>query len=177
MIMIDVKTLRELFDYGHWANTKLFDVLASVTPEEFTQTVGGSYGSIRNTLVHIVSAEAGWMERCGGPKRGARVNPSDFPTLSSIIRTWNKVDVNMKRLLSDLSDEDLGRKVEFSFDSSRQYSMSIGEMLHHAALHGVHHRGQVALLLRVLGYVTGDVDIFHYYAEKNEQSAPTLKSA
>lgn len=164
--IINVKTLRELFDYSYWANRKLFDVLASVTPEEFTQTVGGSYGSIRNTLVHIVSAEAGWMERCGGPKRGPRLSPADFPTLSSVIRTWNKVEVNMRRVLSDLSDADLERKVEFSFDPSRQYSMSVGEMLHHAALHGVHHRGQVALLLRVLGYAPGNVDILNYYADK-----------
>ena len=172
--MINVKTLQELFDYSYWANTKIFDVLGSVTLQEFTQTIGGSYGSIRNTLVHIMSAEAGWMERCGGPKRGPRLSPADFPTLKSVIRTWTKVEVNMRRLLSDLSDEDLRHKVEFSFDSSRQYSMSIGEMLHHSALHGVHHRGQVALLLRVLGYVPGDVDIFNYYADKNEHS---LKSA
>ena len=177
MIMINVTTLRELFDYSHWANTKLFDVLASVRPEEFTQTVGGSYGSVRNTLVHILSAEAGWMERCGGPKRGPRLSPADFPTLNSVTRTSNKVEVNMRRLLSDLRDTDLERKEEFSFDPSRQYSLSIGEMLHHAALHGVHHRGQVALLLRVLGYVPGNFDILNYYADKNELSTPTLKRA
>ena len=164
--MVTVTTLRELFEYAHWANTKLFDVLFLLTPEEFTQTVGGSYGSIRNTLVHIVSAEAGWLERCGGPKRGQRLHPADFPTLNSVTRIWNKVEVNMTRLLLDLSEEDLRRKVEFSFEPSRQYSMAIGEMLHHAALHGIHHRGQVALLLRVLGYVPGNLDIFNFYAER-----------
>lgn len=175
--MIKVKTLQELFDYSYWANRKLFDVLVSVTPQEFKQTLGGSYGSIRNTLIHIVSAEAGWIERCGGPKRGPRLSPGDFPTLTSVIRTWSKVEVNTRQLLADLSDEDLLRKVEFSFDPSREYSMSIGEMLHHAALHSVHHRGQVALLLRVLGYVPGNFDILNYYADKNEQSTPMLKSA
>jgi uncharacterized damage-inducible protein DinB len=167
--MINVEILRELFDYSQWANTKLFDVLASVRPEEFTQTLGGSYGSIRNTLVHVVSAEAGWTERCGGPKRGPRLSPADFPTLNSVMRIYNKIEVNTRRLLSDLGDEDLGRKVEFSFDPSRQYSMSIGEMLHHSALHGVHHRGQVALLLRVLGYVPGNVDILDYYAKRTRR--------
>lgn len=175
--MISVKTLQELFDYSYWANTRLFNVLAWVAPEQFTQTLGGSYGSIRNTLVHLLSAEAGWLERCGGPKRGPRLNPADFPTLNSVIRTWDKVEVNMRRLLADLRDEDLGRKVEFSFEPTRHYSMSVGEMLHHAALHGVHHRGQVALLIRVLGYVPGNVDILNYYADKNLESAPTLKRA
>ena len=34
----------------------------------------------------------------------------------------------------------------------------------HAAIHGVHHRGQVALLLRSLGAIPGDFDMFFYYA-------------
>jgi len=34
---------------------------------------------------------------------------------------------------------------------------------YHAAIHGVHHRGQVALLLRVLGYVPASSDILFYY--------------
>jgi uncharacterized damage-inducible protein DinB len=36
--------------------------------------------------------------------------------------------------------------------------MPIGQLLHHAASHGVHHRGQVALLLRSLGHVPGNFD-------------------
>ena len=48
-----VKDFKELFDYRYWANKKLFEVLAQLTPEEFMKTVAGSYGSVRNTLVHV----------------------------------------------------------------------------------------------------------------------------
>ena len=61
-----VKDLERLYDYGYWANKKLLAVVAQLTPEQFTQTVAGSYGSVRNTLVHILSAEWGWLDRCGG---------------------------------------------------------------------------------------------------------------
>jgi uncharacterized damage-inducible protein DinB len=32
-----VADLRDLFDYGHWANAKLFAVVAGLTPEQFAQ--------------------------------------------------------------------------------------------------------------------------------------------
>ena len=52
---------------------------------------------------------------------------------------------------------DLIRNVEFTlFEKSR--SMPLGDMMQHAAIHAVHHRGQVALLLRTLGYVPGNFD-------------------
>ncbi len=46
-----VKDLERLYDYSYWANRKLFQVISQLTPEQFTRTVTGSYGSIRNTLV------------------------------------------------------------------------------------------------------------------------------
>lgn len=158
-----VKDLQTLYDYGYWANRKLFDALSQLTPEQFTQPVAGSYGSIRNTMVHILSAEWGWLDRCGGAKRGPRLVPADYPTLASIVDRWQQVEVSVREFLGSLRDEDVSRTVEFAFGDGPKQSLSIGEMLHHAATHAVHHRGQVALLLRALGYAPGDFDLLFYF--------------
>jgi uncharacterized damage-inducible protein DinB len=42
----------------------------------------------------------------------------------------------------------------------------LGDLMQHAAVHAVHHRGQVALLLRALGYVPGNFDWLLYLGEK-----------
>src|SRR6187549_937701 len=110
-----VMDLKNLFDYGYWANGKLFDAVGQLTAEEFTQPVAGSYGSIRNTLVHTLSAEAGWLDRCGGPKRGPRLDPANFPTFDSVQQAWNRVEVQMRDFLTTLRDEDLDTRVEYSF--------------------------------------------------------------
>ena len=161
-----VNDLEILYDYGYWANKKLFRVIAQLTPEEFTQPVAGSFGSIRNTLVHILSAEWGWASRCGGPARPARLDPDDYPTAESLIETWNNVEVSVRAFLSTLKDEDLARHAEYRGGGAEQRSMPLGELMQHAANHGVHHRGQVALLLRTLGYTPGNFDLLFYYAEK-----------
>ena len=162
-----VSDLERLYDYGYWANSKLFDVIAQLTPEQFTQPVAGSYGSVRNTMVHIVSAEWGWLDRCGGPARGARLNAVNYPTLESLVNTWSEVEVHMRAFLSKLRDEDLACSVEYVIDGSTKRSMPVGELMQHAAIHAVHHRGQVALLLRMLGYAPGNFDILFYDAEKH----------
>lgn len=52
-----VDDLKRRYDYGYWANERIFAIIAQLTPEEFAQGVAGGWGSIRNTLVHTMSAE------------------------------------------------------------------------------------------------------------------------
>jgi uncharacterized damage-inducible protein DinB len=165
MIHMTVKDLETMFDYGYWANRKVFDVVSQLTPEQFTESVAGSYGSVRNTMVHVLSAEWGWLERCGGAHRGAALNGADYPTLSSLLNRWQEVEAHLREFLGSLRDEDLNRVVEFAIAGGPKQALPLGELMHHAAVHGVHHRGQVALLLRTLGYAPGNFDIVLYYRE------------
>ena len=158
--------LETLFDYGYWANQRLFLVVASLTPEEFARRVAGSYGSIQRTLVHALSTEWGWLERCGGLRRGARLEPGDYPTAESLIAEWRRVESSMRTFLRGLADDDLARPVEYDGSGGARRSMPLGELMHHAANHTAHYRAQTALLLRELGHAPGDVDLLFYYAEK-----------
>jgi len=164
------KDLEELYDYGYWANKKLIQVISRLTPEEFTQPVADHVGSIRNTMVHVLSAEWGWLSRCGGPERGARLNPDDYPTVDSLVQTWDKVESYVREFLSKLKDADLVRNAEYVTEGGKR-SMPLGVLMRHAAFHGLHHRGQVALLLRLLGHAPGNLDFLFYYADKRGVSA------
>ena len=90
-----IEDLETLFDYSCWANAGLRDVLSQVTTEQFTQPVAGSYGSIRHTIVHMVSAEWGWLERCGGPARGPALEAQDYPTVGALFDVWRRVVPNL----------------------------------------------------------------------------------
>ena len=161
-----IQDLASRFDYGYWANGKLFAVIAQLTPEEFTRPVAGSYGSIRNTMVHVLSTEAGWLDRCGGPKRGPRLKPEDFPTIDTLMQAWKRVEANVREFLATLQDEDLARNAEYENNRGEKRSMPLGELMQHTSNHGVHHRGQVALLLRLLGRAPGDFDALFYHADR-----------
>jgi uncharacterized damage-inducible protein DinB len=160
-----VKDLERLYNYGYWANARLFRVVAGLTPAQFTQTVAGSYGSVRNTLVHVMSAEWGWLDRCGGFPRGPALKPDDYPTFESLASTWRTVETHVRDFLATLSDADLDRVVQFTLPGSEPRAIPLGALMQHAANHAVHHRGQVALLLRLLGHTPGNVDLVIYDAE------------
>src|SRR5260221_14405813 len=156
-----VTDLVRLYDYNYWANKKLFGVISQLRPEQFTGATVGSYGSIRNTLVHTMSAEWGWLDRCGGTKRGPQLKADDFPTFESVVEIWDRVEGYVREFLSGLDDEDLSRNIEFTLGGPT-HSIPLGDLMHHAVIHAVHHRGQVALLLRTLGYVPGNFDYLFF---------------
>jgi len=110
-----------------------------------------------------MSAEWGWMDRCGGPRRGAALVPADYPSVSAVLERWREVESSMREFLAALRDEDLERVVEFSLGGGPTQAMRVGELMQHGAIHGVHHRGQVALLLRSLGRAPGNFDMLAYY--------------
>jgi uncharacterized damage-inducible protein DinB len=107
----------------------------------------------------VMSGEWGWLDRCGGPERGPKLNPDYYPTLSALIDRWKLVEGYMRDFLSSLSEDDLSRIIEFSFTPPAKHSIPLGNLLQHGALHAVHHRGQVALLLRMLGHSPGNFDL------------------
>ena len=164
-----VETLRQLYDYAYWANGQLLDVVRKLTPEEFTKSVAGGWGSVRTTLVHTMSAEWGWLGRSGGTERGPRLDPEKFPTVESLVEQWDEVRTDALEFLATLSDDDLDRQVDFEL-GGHPLSMTVGEMLSHAMVHGVHHRGQVAMMLRQLGHVPGNFDLLFYHLERRQTS-------
>jgi hypothetical protein len=53
-------------------------------------------------MVHMLSAEWGWLDRCGGAARGAALSATDYPTLGSLLDRWRQVESSMREFLSTL---------------------------------------------------------------------------
>src|ERR1051325_10436425 len=111
---MQARDLVDLYDYHYWANRKLMSAVGQLSPEQFTKPVAGSYESVRNTLVHVLSAEWGWLDRCGGPPRGEKLKFENFPTVESVVTLWAKVERDMRAFLADLTDADMDRPITFS---------------------------------------------------------------
>lgn len=47
-----------LYEYDRWANNRVLQAAAGLSAEEFTRDLGGSFPSVRDTLVHMSAASA-----------------------------------------------------------------------------------------------------------------------
>ena len=163
---MNVDDLLTLFGYDRWANDRLLKAVEQLSTEEFTRRVGGAYDSVRTTLVHIMEVERGWLARCDGDMGWADLNPDDFPSLESIRDEWKNVGRITHGIISRLAEGDLGRVVPYHFENDKPRTAALAEVLQHAANHAAHHRGQVVLMLRMLGHDPGNLDMLFYYDER-----------
>jgi uncharacterized damage-inducible protein DinB len=51
--------LPDFFKYNLWANLSLLDACAQLSDAQLDATTKGVYGSVRQTLMHLVSYEEG----------------------------------------------------------------------------------------------------------------------
>ena len=74
----DLSTLRNFFAFGRWANRMTLESVAALTPEEYARPIGGSFGSVKGTLIHLCEADWIWLERLHGR------SPRAFPAADEI---------------------------------------------------------------------------------------------
>jgi uncharacterized damage-inducible protein DinB len=72
------------------------------------------------------------------------------------------VEGYMRAFIATLQDNDLRRNIDFTLGAGPTHSIPLGELLHHGVVHAVHHRGQVALMLRMLGVTPGNFDLLFF---------------
>jgi uncharacterized damage-inducible protein DinB len=61
--------LKPLLDYHYWARDRVLAALEPLTSEQYTRDLGSSFRSVRDTVVHIYSADWIWLQRWRASRR------------------------------------------------------------------------------------------------------------
>ncbi len=73
--------LVELYAFNRWANAKTVESVEVLTGEEYAKAIGGSFGSVRGTLIHLYGADWVWLERFHGRSPRAMPESEELSTL------------------------------------------------------------------------------------------------
>lgn len=154
--------IAKLLTYGRWATGKILDSASVLTPEEFGQPIGGSFGSVQGTLAHLYGADWVWLERFHGRSPRALPDADGLKSLDVIRERWGPVHDGLDAYVASLSPTRLGEALTYVNFAGQTWTYPIGEALVHVANHGTYHRGQVVTLLRQLGKQAASTDYLRW---------------
>ena len=158
---MNANAFRHFYDYHFTENRKIWD--SYVTPlshEQFTQHVDYSHGSVRDQIVHLMSADDTWFSALRGVEIRESLNPANFEDRKIIRAHWDNIEQTRRDYLATLRDDMLFDKPLEGEDKD----LILWQVLLHVANHGTDHRAQLLRLLNDLGVKTTSQDyIFYIY--------------
>ena len=163
-----------LYQYDRWANHRALQAASALSAEAFTRDLGGSFRSVRDTLVHIFGGEWIWLTYWSmdshsfaalaelRTRRDALFNPELFPTFDAVQSKWGEVEEQQIKFVSAITDEQLEKKLPF-----RTTELKLAHLMQHMANHSTYHRGQISLMMRQLKAEPVATD-FHVFMAENK---------
>ena len=179
MPIMTIDDIRLLCQYDRWANNRVLKAASTLSAEEFTRDLGGSFRSVRDTLVHIIGGEWIWLRYWKEPptnsvlltglrtRRDLLFNPESFPNVATVQLKWAEVENEQTEFVNGLTDELLERMLPF-----RATQVRLMHLMQHLANHSTYHRGQVALMMRQLGAEPVATDFHVFSVECSSDAAP-----
>jgi uncharacterized damage-inducible protein DinB len=150
-----------LFDYNYWANARILEAAARVTPEEFVASSTPTIRNLRSTLVHTLDVEWSWRLRLKGEDRRlweTALPDEDYPTVAPLAEHWMRDETEMRPWLDELGDEDLAGTP----DLGNRQSIPLWYFLVHIISHGMQQRADAATLLTLYGQSPGELEFLNY---------------
>jgi len=166
---MDLDRVKALYEYNSWANSRILDAASKLTPERFAKGLGSSYRSVQDTLVHIMSAEWIWLKRWMGISPKAMLEPSDFPTISSLRSRWSEIERGQEQFISSATEESLNTIIAYVNTQGETWRYPLWQTLQHVVNHSTYHRGQVTTMLRQLGAEPVATDFLVFYDMRSEE--------
>lgn len=125
--------------------------MAPLGQNELCRDLKSSFGSVRDTLVHILSAEFVWCSRwhCHSPTE--HLAADEYGSLPAVRARWVEHERKVRAFIATLDDGDADGVFEYRVFSGQWTSSVLSQMLQHLVNHASYHRGQVTAMLRQLG--------------------------
>ena len=167
---LPVRYVRTLYDYSAWATARVLDAAAALPSHFLTVPDVGAYGSIRDGLVHLVSAQKIYLARWQAPPPVAppvsELDSESFADIASIRTRWEEIERATAAFVADQTDRDLERVVAYVNSRGETWAYPLWQQMLHQANHATQHRSEVAALLTRYGRSPGWLDFLVFVDER-----------
>ncbi|MBM3450057.1 MAG: hypothetical protein FJX78_03595 [Armatimonadetes bacterium] len=150
-----------LHEYNHRVRPKWLDALAKLTTAQYTQTFPFGLGTLRKTAVHVGGSEGSWLGNLRGRPAGA-FSEEAMPDVASLRAAFDGQRAEMIDYMRGLDAAAWARVGVFTRRDGSQISVSPEDVMTQLALHEVHHRSQIAAMMRMLGFDLSNLDYLRH---------------
>ena len=152
-----VSLLSDAMAHHVWATERLIDECASLTPEKLTTPSPGTYGSILDTLRHLVSSDGWYLSFFR--EQPAPIDEEAEVSLAELRSAIERNGVAWMEVLARQSDpeEDMPERGD-GWEFHAPAGFRLAQVIHH----GTDHRSQVCTALTSLGITPPEIDLWAY---------------
>lgn len=154
--------LSDAFRHHVWATIRVLDACADLRPEQLSTSAPGTYGSILETLRHVVGSDSWYLFDITGD-RALRIE-EDLMDLPELRTAMERDGEAWSALLAQDPDPDVVLK-DVDEDDGYERDAPIGIRLAQALHHGTDHRSQICTTLTSLGVEPPGIDVWNFGVE------------
>jgi uncharacterized damage-inducible protein DinB len=164
--------IRLLSQYNQWMNQKVYEAASKLPPQQLAQDRGAFFGSLLNTLNHLVVTDVIWGQRLSThPRAGAALAPISrmerphaldqvlHHDLESLWQARQGLDAVLSEWTAALTLPDLDHVLEYRNMKGVPQRKLYGSLVLNLFSHHTHHRGQATTLLFQFGQDVGVTDL------------------
>jgi len=149
--------LPDFFTYNLWANLRLLDACAHLSDAQLDATTTGTFGSVRETLMHLFASEEGYVRALTGKIPTPRLaDLTHFPDFDELRRRAKR---SGEELITVAEQGELSQILHLDGGS---YEAPVIVVLIQAVNHAIDHRSQIATLLSQQDIEPADLDGWSY---------------
>jgi len=150
--------LEDAFAHHIWATLRLIDACLALSPEQLDTAVAGTYGSILETMRHLVDGDSFYLFTMTGER--AFLIDADRMDLPELRAAMEGNGAAWSRLLEEgPGPDEILREVD---DDGYKRDAPIGIRLAQALHHGTDHRSQICIALTTLGVKPPAIDVWEF---------------
>lgn len=161
-----MQTLLDLAHYNYWANQRVFDTSASLSDAVLSAEAKGTYGSVQETLAHLVEVEDIYLLML----QHGDVNSWDSDAYMEHAGTWyaqraRELGAEYRALLAGKGEDWLAEQFVVPWFG---FPISHRDGLLQAWTHSAQHRSQILSELGSHGLETPDIDYIFMRSQEND---------
>lgn len=154
--------IQQFYRFNAWANTRILNNAALLNPAQYSAQTNPSFGSVHNTLAHIMSVHWVWLNRWRGVSLSGFYDPLSFPDLASLRARWDVIEQETQAFTLTLTEATLINPITYISFRGREWTYPLWQMMLHQVNHATQHRSETALILTDYDHSPGTMDFLYF---------------